>query len=239
MYANIAATVTSLRTLASADGTLTAGYTAIRNPIRDWFTDIVTIWTAASAAGAPTPASFTPAVMGAAAAGAGAAHGWAQVWGGLFSNAFDAATAGSSAARLHTQITDLVGPNTVAIKLSTIGTIPSAQNAAITYLENASLNSEGLPGDIKTVNISGIGKDVLMDVGKKRFDTRFVRKLVLITNIERLLRLKLSQVLSQSHSVILTSHAAIAPGLTEYGYSDRFNANEVFGAQKYADSPDS
>lgn len=55
-------------------------------------------------------------------------------------------------------------------------------------------------------------------IGKARFDTRMVRNMSLVTNVQRMLRLKLSQELSQYRNVLVSDHGAVNPGVTEYGY---------------------
>ncbi len=83
---------------------------------------------------------------------------------------------------------------------------------------------------IKTITLPpGIDKNILLDIGKARFDTTLVRNLFFITNVVRLLRLNLNRELTQSRNVLLASHFAVAPGVTEYG-SDPFGPNEVLGS---------
>jgi hypothetical protein len=48
-----------------------------------------------------------------------------------------------------------------------------------------------------------------------------------ITNVMRLVRMKLSRELTHSRSVLRASHMAVAAGVTEYG-SDPFTPNEVY-----------
>ena len=57
----------------------------------------------------------------------------------------------------------------------------------------------------------------LEKVGKARFDTRIVRNLYFITNVQRLMRLKLNQELTQYRSVLVSNHSVINAGVTEYG----------------------
>jgi hypothetical protein len=64
-------------------------------------------------------------------------------------------------------------------------------------------------------------------IGRMRFDTRFVRNMFFITNVMRLVRMKLSRELTHSRSVLRASHMAVAAGVTEYG-SDPFTPNEVY-----------
>jgi hypothetical protein len=81
---------------------------------------------------------------------------------------------------------------------------PNEGTAGIAYI---SPGSNSAPGRIK----------VLEAVGKARFDTRLVRNLVFITNVQRVLRLRLSQELTEYRNVLAKSHSAVNPGITEYG----------------------
>jgi hypothetical protein len=67
-------------------------------------------------------------------------------------------------------------------------------------------------------------------IGKLRFDTFFVRKLFFITNVARIIRLKLNRELTQSRSVLPTSHMSVTPGITEYDL-DPFAPNEVYASR--------
>ncbi|GFR88353.1 polyprotein pp220 [Elysia marginata] len=58
----------------------------------------------------------------------------------------------------------------------------------------------------------------LETIGKARFDTRIVRNLFFITNIQRIMRLKLNQELTQYRNVLVSNHSVVNPGVTEYGY---------------------
>lgn len=104
----------------------------------------------------------------------------------------------------------------------------------LTFIKAAGAGAgTGSPGgapeaaDVKTADIHA----QLEAVGYARFNTRFVRKLMFVTNIVRTLRLKLSRELTQSRSVIAKSHAALAPELTEYGF-DPYGPNEVYGSMR-------
>ncbi len=77
-------------------------------------------------------------------------------------------------------------------------------------------------------------KQRLEDIGKLRFDTKIVRNLFLITNLARLLRLKMGRELQQIHGVIAENHAMIAPGMTEYGF-DPHSPNEYYRSQQWPD----
>jgi hypothetical protein len=98
---------------------------------------------------------------------------------------------------------------------------------------------------IKRVRLpSAAIKKRLEAIGHKRFDTRFVRNLFFITNVMRLVRMKLARELSHSRSVLRSSHMAVAASVTEYG-ADPFSPNEVYeskdkmGITRYDDDPSS
>jgi hypothetical protein len=55
-------------------------------------------------------------------------------------------------------------------------------------------------------------------VGKARFDTRIVRNLFFITNVQRVMRLKLNQELTQYRNVLVSNHSVVNPGVTEFGF---------------------
>jgi hypothetical protein len=59
--------------------------------------------------------------------------------------------------------------------------------------------------------------EMLHAIGKLRFDTRFVRNLFFISNVQRVMRLKLNQELTQYRNVLVNDHSVINPGVTEYG----------------------
>ena len=67
----------------------------------------------------------------------------------------------------------------------------------------------------------------LESIGLARFNSHFVRDLFFITNVTRLVRLKLNRELTHSRGVLRASHMAVAPDVTEYGM-DPFGANSVF-----------
>jgi hypothetical protein len=66
-------------------------------------------------------------------------------------------------------------------------------------------------------------------IGKTRFDTYLVRNLVFITNLNRVLRLKLNRELTQNRAAVVSSHTALAMGITDYG-QDPFDANDVLAS---------
>jgi hypothetical protein len=108
------------------------------------------------------------------------------------------------------------------------GPIPTAGDRAgiITYLK-AAANGDEKEGDtrIAAVRVNPLKKQTLEAIGKRRFDTRFIRNLLAIINIGRLVRLKLNREMT-SRNVLVSSHMAIAAGVTEYG-SDPFAPNET------------
>jgi hypothetical protein len=84
---------------------------------------------------------------------------------------------------------------------------------------------------VTVINEIGVGsaqnKLRLIAIGKLRFDTYFIRKLFFITNIARILRLKLNRELTQDRNVLPTSHMSVTPGITEYDL-DPFAPNETY-----------
>jgi hypothetical protein len=109
--------------------------------------------------------------------------------------------------------------------------VPDAQGPpALTFL---GLRAPGADPHtvIKEVSFHNIAnKQRLQAIGKLRFDTYFVRKLFFITNVARILRLKLNRELTQSRSVLPASHMAVTPGITEYDL-DPFAPNEVYASR--------
>jgi rubrerythrin len=54
-------------------------------------------------------------------------------------------------------------------------------------------------------------------VGKARFDTRMVRNMWFLANVQRLIRLRLQQELTEYRSVIVPGHSIVNASVTEYG----------------------
>jgi hypothetical protein len=123
----------------------------------------------------------------------------------------------------------------VATRASVRQTGPRATK--ISYLK---ANETGTPGgrfstssEIVEVPVPFDVKMKLESIGKLRFDTRFVRKLMFITNVNRLLRLKLQRELLEERRAVVGSIRTLAPGVTEYG-QDPFGANDVYESRTYA-----
>jgi hypothetical protein len=96
------------------------------------------------------------------------------------------------------------------------------------------LNSEGTSDSIQKVELTPPqALKNLENIGMMRFNTRFVRNLFFITNLTRILRLKLNQVLTQDRGLVVNAHSALAAGVMEYG-AYPFNPNEV-NSTKYPD----
>ena len=92
---------------------------------------------------------------------------------------------------------------------------------ALTYIGQPDENDPTGTTALKQVQLgpkANIKLAALDAVGKARFDTRIVRNLFFITNIQRLMRLKLNQELTQYRNVLVSNHSVINPGVTEYGY---------------------
>jgi hypothetical protein len=160
----------------------------------------------------------------------------------LIDNTLNAANAGGFAHFLANNIrrpanaTPAVGPAYLPL---------TNRSVKLTYLK--------LPDNADPANASTAVSEVLLNVpetkarleaiGKKRFDTRFIRNIFFITNVVRVLRLKLNRELSQSRNVLVASHASVSAGVTEYG-SDPFGSNEILssglndGVSRFNDADD-
>jgi hypothetical protein len=96
------------------------------------------------------------------------------------------------------------------------------------------LNSEGANDSIEKIDLNPLrALENLETIGMMRFNTRFVRNLFFITNLTRILRLKLNQALTQDSGLVVNAHSALAAGVMEYG-AYPFNPNEV-NSSKYPD----
>ncbi|NDD40864.1 MAG: hypothetical protein EB082_21030 [Verrucomicrobia bacterium] len=76
-------------------------------------------------------------------------------------------------------------------------------------------------------------KQRLESVGIARFNTHFMRDMFFISNINRLVRLKLNRELTHSRSVLRASHLTVAPEVLEYNM-DPFGPNAVFESRTRA-----
>jgi hypothetical protein len=98
--------------------------------------------------------------------------------------------------------------------------VPAARSVAEAYgLLTYPKNEVG--GGLATVN-PGSSNAVerirrLQLAGKARFDTRLVRNLFFISNVQRVLRLRLDQELTEYRNVLIKNDATVNPGVTEYG----------------------
>lgn len=72
--------------------------------------------------------------------------------------------------------------------------------------------------------------DILKLYGKMRFDTKFIRNIFWITNIQRVLRFKLRRDLTWYNSKVVSDHAVIAPSITESYEKD---LHQVINMQNY------
>lgn len=69
-------------------------------------------------------------------------------------------------------------------------------------------------------------------IATPRFNTTFIRNLCFITNVSRVVRLKLNRELTQNRNVIVSSHSTVASSITEYG-SDPFSKDEHIGSDRF------
>ena len=80
---------------------------------------------------------------------------------------------------------------------------------------------------IRAVDIDGV-KDVLKCWGKLRFDSKLVRDIFWIVNIQRVLRLKLRRDLMWYNSKVVSDHATVASGITELYDHDMPQTPDMF-----------
>jgi hypothetical protein len=104
---------------------------------------------------------------------------------------------------------------------------------ALTYIGSPSENGDSSTA-LKRVGLGGntlIKMRTLEEIGLQRFNTRIVRNLMFITNIQRLVRLKLNEELTQYRNVIVSNHSVVNPGVTEYGFMPPSTGSIPFGDQ--------
>lgn len=152
----------------------------------------------------------------------------------LFHVGFDPANAGSGAELigqvLGNEFNILIRMETMIARRNPGTTPPSRRQqsgnraSTITYLKSPADINDNAVVEVNLPNFEH--KQRLEAIGKTRFDTRFVRNIFFITNVVRILRLKLNRELTQSRNVLVSSHMSVAAGVTEYG-SDPFGPNEV------------
>ncbi|USZ79816.1 CP2475L [African swine fever virus] len=131
-----------------------------------------------------------------------------------------------------------LGPSTGRVARAPVRMAPRDMRHPISYTENSVLTyiteqnrEEGPWSIVKQVGV-GIQKPTLVQIGKDRFDTRLIRNLIFITNIQRLLRLRLNLELSQFRNVLVSPDHIINPSITEYGFSIT-GPSETFSDKQY------
>lgn len=122
-------------------------------------------------------------------------------------------------------------------------TAARAGTASLTWLGPEVPADDDLSGPKRTheyeaihkVQLAGgpTAKQRLESVGIARFNTHFVRDMFFISNVNRLVRLKLNRELTHSRSVLRASHLSVAPELLEYNM-DPFGPNAVFESRTRA-----
>ena len=117
-------------------------------------------------------------------------------------------------------------PNVTPVDFANSRSASGQRGASLTYLKTPS-DPENADSAVVDVQLPSYAAKLQLEaIGKERFDTRFIRNIFFITNVVRILRLKLNRELSQSRNVLVASHASVSAGVTEYG-SDPFGPNEV------------
>ena len=209
---------------------------------QNFITLMVTIDALSGGAGTPgTPAGLANAI------GTGGTFDTAV--DALFLTQFDPATGTSVPALITTTLNPTTG-NGLANYISTnysatygtrapnITPVDFANSRFVSGLRGASLTYLKTPSDpanadlaVEEVQLPSFAAKLQLEaIGKERFDTRFIRNIFFITNVVRILRLKLNRELSQSRNVLVASHASVSAGVTEYG-SDPFGPNEVIDSR--------
>ena len=110
--------------------------------------------------------------------------------------------------------------------------LADTQGNVLTYVGAPDDNNADPWSLVKQVGV-GAAKADLQALGKDRFDTRLVRYLFFISNVHRLLRLKLNRELTQYRTVLVSSHSMVNPSVTEYG-QDVFGPGETYGNKTYS-----
>lgn len=124
-----------------------------------------------------------------------------------------------------------------ALETAPMRTAARAGTASLTWLGPEVPADDDLSGPKRTheyeaihkVSLAGgpTAKQRLESVGIARFNTHFVRDMFFISNVNRLVRLKLNRELTHSRSVLRASHLAVASEVLEYNM-DPFGPNAVF-----------
>jgi hypothetical protein len=115
-----------------------------------------------------------------------------------------------------------------------IGRMAPNNSKTLTYL-TAEAELDGAAPDHSAIHKVTLASDTIRRklelIGRARFDTRFIRNIFFITNVTRLIRLKLHRELSHSRGVLRASHSAVDAAVTEYG-EDPFSPNEVWTSKQ-------
>lgn len=72
---------------------------------------------------------------------------------------------------------------------------------------------------------------IIKSIGSFRFDTTIIRNLFFIVNVLWITRLKLNRELTSSRNIVINSHYAVNPTVTEYGV-DPFGSNEIYTSKR-------
>ena len=127
------------------------------------------------------------------------------------------------------QVTIAAAGNTPQVFLTELNTIQTLVGY-IPVLEGSGYmrNTTSIKGDGTLTEYAVIPTNA----SKTRFDTIFIRNLIFVTNVSRVVRLRLMRALALDRHVLVKSHAVVAPGLTEYGF-DPYSPNETTDSTAY------
>ena len=127
-----------------------------------------------------------------------------------------------------------VGNVLVYRRMNLLDVVATVRTDAAAYLTPSAGNTplQSYPANGQSGQMIAANASVRIDASKNRFDTIFIRNLIFVTNVSRVVRLRLMRALALDRQVLVKSHAAIAPGLTEYGF-DPYTPNELLGSRAH------
>lgn len=107
-----------------------------------------------------------------------------------------------------------------------INTKQDPERSILTYID--STGKKGME-DIKEISVGFVNKQKLQQIGLDRFNTAPVRNMLLIANVNRMLRSKMSHELAEQRTILQRgSDLHVAPGLTEYEYDETSTTRQYF-----------
>lgn len=99
------------------------------------------------------------------------------------------------------------------------------------YNESRSLSYIDEHGAVQTLTVDGAWAGHFQELGQARYDTKLVRNLIFITNLQRVITKALRDELVSSRGLIISSHDAVAINTTEYDI-DKFAPNQTITSKR-------